>query len=151
MLQASDGFRFPAETGHLVGAGVGAGQHHLQGHQPAQLDVAGQVHHPHAATAQLTQDFVTGHGQVVGPRAVVSAWRQRWPLGTAGGRGGHAQGAIGVWQRSCTRLRQGLHLVGGHNDSGAALRTGGGAWAGRLESMALGAGEESNHETIPFS
>ena len=43
------------------GAGVSAGQDHLQGDQALQLDVPGLVDHAHAAAAQLPQDLVTRH------------------------------------------------------------------------------------------
>ncbi len=41
---------------HLVAGQVG--RQHLQGHQPAQRQLPGQVDHPHAAAADLGQDLV---------------------------------------------------------------------------------------------
>jgi hypothetical protein len=53
--------------------GVGAVQGHLQGHEPAEALLAGQVDDPHATPPQLLQDLVTGHGGLARPRRRTSA------------------------------------------------------------------------------
>ena len=49
-----------------IGAGVGAGQDHLEGDQTIQVDLAGLVNDPHAAAAQLLEDLVAGDGRPPG-------------------------------------------------------------------------------------
>ena len=50
----------------LVRPGVAAGQDHLQGHDPVQLQVPRLVDDAHAAPAQLAQDLVAGDGRRAG-------------------------------------------------------------------------------------
>ena len=61
VLQAGDGLGLGPEAGQLLGAGVVAGQDHLQGDDAVERELPGLVDDAHAAAAQLAQDFVAGH------------------------------------------------------------------------------------------
>jgi hypothetical protein len=56
--QPGDGLRFRAKASQVGGAGIFAGENHLEGDQAIELDVPRLVNHSHAAAAQLGEDFV---------------------------------------------------------------------------------------------
>ncbi len=58
-------FRLDAEAGPLLRAGQGSVADQLQRDQPLQTHLPGLVDDPHAAPAELTEDFVTGDGRPV--------------------------------------------------------------------------------------
>jgi hypothetical protein len=60
VVQPSHRLRLDLEARQLLGAGVAAGQDHLQCDDPIQLRLPGLVDDTHAATAQLAQDLVAG-------------------------------------------------------------------------------------------
>ena len=49
VIEVSGGLGLGLETPHVGFRGQLAGQDHLEGHQPLQLDLPGLVHHAHAA------------------------------------------------------------------------------------------------------
>jgi hypothetical protein len=61
MLQPRRYLRLGAEAAPLLLAGERLRQDHLQGDQPPQTLLPGQVDHSHAASTQLAQDLVAGH------------------------------------------------------------------------------------------
>ncbi len=61
MLQACDGLGLTAETGDIVGAGVVAGQNHLEGDDAIQLRLLGPVDDAHASAAEFTENLEAGH------------------------------------------------------------------------------------------
>ena len=62
VLQAGDGLRLGQEADGGLGAGMGAGQDHLQDAGAVQADLPGAVDDAHAAAAQLAQDLVAVDG-----------------------------------------------------------------------------------------
>ena len=60
VLEAGDGLGLLVEPRQGDGAGVGAGQDHLERDQTIQVDLAGLVNDPHAAPAQLLEDLEAG-------------------------------------------------------------------------------------------
>ena len=61
VLQPRDGRRLGPEAQPLGMVGEDPAQQHLEGHPASQSEVAGLVHHPHPAPADLAQDFVVPH------------------------------------------------------------------------------------------
>ena len=58
VVKLSHGLGFVLEAAKVDIVGEDAGPDHLQRHQPVEGDLAGLVHHPHAAAAQLLVDLV---------------------------------------------------------------------------------------------
>ena len=67
VLELGDGLGLGQEPGGGLGAGVLAGQDHLQGDGAVEPDLAGLVDHAHAAAAELAQDLVAGERGVGTP------------------------------------------------------------------------------------
>ena len=63
VLEPGDGLGLGQEADGGLGAGVRAGQDHLQGDGAVEPDLAGLVDDPHAAAAQLALDLVAGDGR----------------------------------------------------------------------------------------
>jgi hypothetical protein len=61
MREPGDRLGFGHEPGYVLGAGMSAGEDHLEGAFAVQANVACLVNHAHAAAAQLARDFVSGH------------------------------------------------------------------------------------------
>ncbi len=61
VLQARDRLGLGQKAGRGLGPGVGAGQDHLQGADPVQVDLARLVNDAHTAAAQLPEDHVARH------------------------------------------------------------------------------------------
>jgi hypothetical protein len=66
VLQGGDRLGLAAETGQFFRTGVAAGQDHLQGYEPLELQVSSLVDHTHTATAQLAENLVAGDGRTPG-------------------------------------------------------------------------------------
>src|SRR5262245_30892577 len=60
MLKGGDRLRLAEKAVHFRGTGVAAGEDHLQGHQAIELQMAGLVHHAHAAATEEFQDLIAG-------------------------------------------------------------------------------------------
>src|SRR5262249_31834932 len=60
VVQLGDRFGLDLEAGDLFGAGGGAGQDTLEGHDAAQAVLAGLVNDGHAATTEQFQDVIAG-------------------------------------------------------------------------------------------
>src|SRR3990172_8056591 len=72
VLQSGDRFGFAAKAVQSFGVGMDPGENHLQRHRPLQLAVLGQVDHTHSATADLTNDLITGNGGWAGAGGFVA-------------------------------------------------------------------------------
>jgi hypothetical protein len=63
VLEAGDGLGFGPEPAQETGAGVVAGEDHLEGDETIQLHLAGAIDDAHAAASELTQDLVARHSR----------------------------------------------------------------------------------------
>jgi hypothetical protein len=95
VLKAGDGLGLGAEAGQFVGAGVGAGQDHLEGDQAVQAEVPGLVDDAHAAPAQFPEELVAGDDGAVGGGRLGRLRHER--LARAGGA--RRRPAVGRGQR----------------------------------------------------
>jgi hypothetical protein len=68
VLQFGHGFRFTAETEHLLWARELTGENHFQSHNPVQAELSGAINHPHAAARHFLQQFVLAKAPARRPR-----------------------------------------------------------------------------------
>ena len=94
MVEPGDGLAFRPEARPLLVQGVLGRQDHFQGHDAPQRQVAGLVHHAHAAAAELVQHLIAGdlNGRRRLRRALPSARRRGKPLPR--GRGQDGEGPV---------------------------------------------------------
>ena len=147
MLEGGDRLGLDVEAGQLMGAGMGARQDHLEGHEPVEPALACLVHDAHAAPAELAEDPVAGDGRPISGGAGFVIFREP---GASLSRAGPGSGCGGEIDRGSGRLDgrdRGLFLFQGCRQGCRGIVHGGTKIPGR-EFLRLGQGIDPRRRRI---